>query len=399
MEYLPFYLDIIELIIDVFARRNDMSMLAAFSLVSRFARRISQQHIFKVVDLQSCTDPFKQQARSELLVDLLTRHPDLGRHVKEIRLGDCRVHHPDKKAIYSSMYDSRRAENRLWLLSQMESGCYVSILSSLPNLRGFRFVAKHRDKLDWANDFPESLQEAIANIMRKPDLTAFSIAGISGFPQPLLLELVQIQVLEIWDTTFVFPAPEVVGFPTSDIFLKHLVVAPASDLPDPNFDNLIYNFMQRSAETLEHVTWIMDNEHGGARTLFSLAFLVMIFLTYLSSDFVDLRFLKRLRSICLQVTALGPQGAVPHLFRQLSQAQSNSLEYITFNVKNAGVPVFNDLDGVKDRWKVVDSILIHPSFHRLRRINILAIDWPFVGRHAEMFHGLRERRVEICVHT
>jgi hypothetical protein len=153
------------------------------------------------------------------------------------------------------------------LLSQLDSGCYASILSNLPNLRGFRFIAKHRNKLDWADDLPQSLQEAIANIMRKPDLIAFSITGISKFPQSLLLELAQIQVLEIWDVTFGLSALEEVEFPTSDLFLKHLVVAPASDAHDDGFDNLIYNFMQRSVDTLEHVTWITDNEHKGARSL------------------------------------------------------------------------------------------------------------------------------------
>ncbi|KAF8801893.1 hypothetical protein BYT27DRAFT_7197592, partial [Phlegmacium glaucopus] len=373
---LPFYLDIIELIIDVFARRRDMDMLAALSLVSRFTRRISRPHIFKVVDLQSCTDPFKQQQRSELLDNLLKRHPDLGGHVKEIRLGDCRIP-PDKKAnIYSRTHDARRAENRLLLVSQMES-CYVSILSSLPNIRGFRFIAKHQNKLDWADEFPESLQQAIANIMRKPDLTAFSIAGISGFPQYLLLDLTQIQVLEIWDSTFAFPASQV-EFPTSNLFLKHLVVA-TGDRPDNGLDSLIHNFMERSAETLEHITWIMDNEHEDTVT-------------------VDFNSLQRLRSLCLQVTASGPQGAVPRLLRQLSLAQSSPLEYITFSVKNAGVSMFDSYEeDVKDRWKVIDSILTGPSFHRLRRIKILAMDWPFLGQHAEVFHGLCERRVEICV--
>ena len=98
------------------------------------------------------------------------------------------------------------------------------------------------------------------------------------------------------------------------------------------------------------------------------------------------------------MTTLGPQGATPRLFHQLSLAQSNSLECITFNVKNAGVFMFDNLkEDVKGRWMVVDSILTHPSFYRLRRINILAMDWPFVGQHAEVFHGLCEKRVEICV--
>lgn len=181
MEGLPFYLDIIELIIDVSARRRDMDMLAAFSLVSCVTRRISQLHIFKVIDLQSCIDPFKQQRRSELLNDLLKKCPALGSHIKEMRLGDCRIL-PDKRAnIYSSRYDARRAENRLLLLSQMES-CYASILSRLPNIRGFRFIVKKQNKLDWVDDFPESLQEAIANIMRKPYLLRFLLLEFQDFP-------------------------------------------------------------------------------------------------------------------------------------------------------------------------------------------------------------------------
>ena len=266
MEGLPFYLDIIQLIIDVFAQRRDMDMLAAFSLVSRFTRAISHPHIFKVVDLQSCTDPFKQQQRSELLDNLLKKWPELGKHIKEIRLGDCRIPLNTKRAnnrYHSITYEGKRAENRLLLVSQMES-CYASILSRLPNIRGFRFIAKDRNRLDWTGDFPESLQDAIVNIMRKPDLTAFSIAGISGFPQSLLWDLTQIQVLEVWDATFDSPAPEV-EFPTSDLYLKYLVVGPG-DPPDNGFDNLIYNFMGRSAETLEHLTWIMDEEHEGSWT-------------------------------------------------------------------------------------------------------------------------------------
>jgi len=41
------------------------------------------------------------------------------------------------------------------------------------------------------------------------------------------------------------------------------VVAPGDRL-DNGLDSLIYNVMERSAETLEHVTWIMDEEHEGA---------------------------------------------------------------------------------------------------------------------------------------
>ena len=171
----------------------------------------------------------------------------------------------DKKArksryTYLHAYEARRAEKRLLFVSQIDSGRYVSILSRLPNLHGFRFVAKHQSKLDWAGDIPESLQEAIANVMPEPNLTAFTIAEISGFPQPLLLELHQIQVLEIWDTTFVFPTPEV-EFPASNL-LKYLVVVHGHH-PDSSFDNLIYNFMERSAETLEQLTWMMDEEHEG----------------------------------------------------------------------------------------------------------------------------------------
>ena len=133
---------------------------------------------------------------------------------------------------------------------------------------------------------------------------------------------------------------------------------------------------------------------------FSVAFPRYDRLTYLPLDIVtvDFGFLKGLRSLCLQVTALGPQGGVPRLLRQLSLARSNPLEYITFNVKNVGVSMFDTLEeDMKDRWRVVDSILTEPSFHRLRCIKILARDWPFLGQHAEVFHGLCEGRVEICV--
>ena len=132
---------------------------------------------------------------------------------------------------------------------------------------------------------------------------------------------------------------------------------------------------------------------------FSLAFLRYDTLMYLSPDsvMIDFRFLTRLRSLCLQVTTLGPQGAVPHLLHQLSLVQSNSLEYITFSVKDVHVFIFNKPQEVKARWGVVDSILTAPSFHRFRRVEILAMDWPFLGQHAEMFHGLCEKGVEICV--
>jgi len=169
-------LEIIELIIDEVAKRNDKEALKAISLSSRHFVDRCQKKLFHTIDLADKCIYGEDYYRR--LLRILSQRPKFCTYVRDLRLVD------------SYVWD--KSKDWVWLANE-ESIC--DVLNVLPNLHSFSLTFKTRQP-KWTS-FNWYLRQALLDLAKRPSIVRYSLNHISDFPPTLLATLLTVKHLEL----------------------------------------------------------------------------------------------------------------------------------------------------------------------------------------------------------
>ncbi|KIM49924.1 hypothetical protein M413DRAFT_439052 [Hebeloma cylindrosporum] len=171
-------LEILELIIDEVAHRNDKETLKTISLSSRRFVDHCQKKLFHTIDLaDKCIygeDYYRRLHR------ILSQRPKFCSYVRDLRLVD------------SYVWD--QSKDWVWLANE-ESIC--DVLGILPNLHSFSLTFK-TGQPKWTS-FNSYLRQALLDLAKRPSIVRYSLNRISDFTPSLLVTLLMVKNLELHD--------------------------------------------------------------------------------------------------------------------------------------------------------------------------------------------------------
>ncbi|KAF9522945.1 hypothetical protein CPB83DRAFT_69983 [Crepidotus variabilis] len=171
---LPF--EVIDLIIEELAKRDDKSALRSFALVSHSFVVRCQKHLLYTVDLGDKRITGEKYYR--LFSRVINKHPHFRLYVRDLRIVDTYVWDPRK--------------DWKWLVKE-ESIC--DVLESLPNLESFSLFFNTCTPV-WSS-FSSCLRNAIIRLTRRPSIKSLSLSNIRDVPPSIFGPLLSVNNLKL----------------------------------------------------------------------------------------------------------------------------------------------------------------------------------------------------------
>jgi len=171
-------LEIIELIIDEVANRNDKETLKTVSLSSRRFVDQCQKKLFHTIDLADKCIYGEDYYRR--LYRILSQRPKFCSYVRDLRLVDSYVWDQNKDWVWLANEETIR-----------------DVLNILPNLHSFSLTFK-TGQPKWTS-FNSYLRQALLDLAKRPSIVRFSLNRISDFTPTLLVTLLMVKNLELHD--------------------------------------------------------------------------------------------------------------------------------------------------------------------------------------------------------
>ena len=163
---LPF--DIISLIIDIVAEKDDTNLLKELALVSHCFHQICSKHLFADIELYEANPSLDIGSSKKGFVKLLKSRPDVVNYIRELRYT---VNNVNYDVQLPPKHGSVNNEDHLL------SSILPNLLRTIPRLNCLMIISSHDSPFDW-NELDSSLKSAFLHLIHLPTINHIDLSYI-----------------------------------------------------------------------------------------------------------------------------------------------------------------------------------------------------------------------------